>query len=359
MAHSESAAIPEKKLTFVVGAGASFEVGLPLGLELKRKIADLLNIRYETFSRTSGDTLIDEAFGRLVALPGGGRGDINPYLYASWKIRDAMPQAISIDNFIDAHREDGLIVTAGKLAIVRSILSAERESRISVEERDPRPKINFAGVQETWLNAFFQLLTESCRVGDLEARFAKVAIVCFNYDRCIEHYLFHSLKNYYGINDQDAAKAISKLEIYHPYGMVGLLPWQDNAAGVAFGQQPTAQKLIEISTQILTFSEGSRAQESSIARIRNILAASERVVFLGFAFHRLNLELLFPPPARRPPMKTCSVYATGVGISEPDSSVIRRELFELFGLNPDTTYISNGTPCAKIFEEYRRSLTLR
>lgn len=349
----------EKTLTLVIGAGASFEVGLPLGSELRTNIAKLLDIRYGYYNRESGDALIDEAFRRLVRRPDGFNGSINEHLHASWRIRDAMPQAISIDNFIDAHRDDELISLVGKLAIVRSILMAEGASRLAFNERQEKPSINFIAVQDTWFNAFFQLLTENCRLGDLEARFSKVAIVCFNYDRCIEHYLFHSLKNYYGISDQDAANALAKLEIYHPYGMVGALPWQDRSAGVSFGQQPSAQKLIEIAEKILTFTEGSNVQESHIARVRRVLDCSERIAFLGFAFHRLNLELLFPPPPNQLPKKRCYIYATGVGISEPDSEVIKRELFLLSGFNPDTIYIANGAPCAKIFEEYRRSLALK
>lgn len=350
---------PKKTLTLIVGAGASFEAGLPLGSDLRTKIANILDIRYDFYDRQSGDALIDEAFRRLVRQPDGRNGDINKHLHASWRIRDAMPQAISIDNFIDAHRDDELISLVGKLAIVRSILMAESASRLSVDERQENPKIKFSAVQETWFNAFFQLLTENCRLGDLKARFSNVAIICFNYDRCIEHYLFHSLKNYYGISDQDAADTIANLEIYHPYGMVGALPWQDRSSGIQFGQKPSTHKLIEIAGQILTFTEGSNVQESHIGRIRKVLSSSERITFLGFAFHRLNLELLFPPPSSRPPTKNCSIYATGIGISEPDSKVIKRELFELSGFDPDTIYIAKGTPCAKIFDEYRRSLTLK
>lgn len=64
----------KKKTVFVVGAGASCEVGLPAGDKLKGIIGNKLNIRFENFSHlASGDPDIVEAC-RSIA----GRGDINP-----------------------------------------------------------------------------------------------------------------------------------------------------------------------------------------------------------------------------------------------------------------------------------------
>lgn len=61
-----------KSLVLVVGAGASKEVGLPIGAELRSKIAEALNIQYE-YGRTqvSGSKHIDNAFRVLVE-------DLNP-----------------------------------------------------------------------------------------------------------------------------------------------------------------------------------------------------------------------------------------------------------------------------------------
>jgi hypothetical protein len=51
-----------KKTVFVVGAGASKEVNLPTGLELRAVIADFLNIRFADFgNQTHGDKLVMEA----------------------------------------------------------------------------------------------------------------------------------------------------------------------------------------------------------------------------------------------------------------------------------------------------------
>lgn len=358
MSHPESNESTSKSLVLIIGAGASFEVGLPLGSGLKDRIAQLLDFRYN-IRRESGDALIESAFRELVMKPNQQQGDINPYVHAARHIRDAMPQAMSIDNFIDAHRPNALIEKVGKLAIVRSILEAEGKSALTIDPRNIYNKLKFESVQNTWVNAFFQLLTENCQEGNLPQRFSKIAIICFNYDRCIEHYLLHSLQNYYGITAEAAASALAHLEIYHPYGTVGRLPWMGGNEGIAFGAEPSTISLVQLAQRIRTFSEGSDIAVSDIARIRNVLAAAPRVAFLGFAFHRLNLELLFPPESQTAPTKVCSVFATGVGISEPDAAVLKEELFSLAGLNPNTVHIARDTSCAKLFEDYRRSLSFR
>jgi hypothetical protein len=181
-----SSDLPEKALVLVVGAGASKEVNLPVGSELKEQIAKVLDIQYEHFRKKSGDDIIDDSF-RLLAT----NRDIAPYLGASWRIRDAMPQAISIDNFIDSHRTDEKIAKCGKLAIARCILQAESKSLLKIDRRNIYNKPNFSALEPTWFNAFFQLLTENCLRADLPQRLLKVSIICFNYDAlntfCIGH----------------------------------------------------------------------------------------------------------------------------------------------------------------------------
>ncbi len=246
--------IPPKSLVLVLGAGASKEVNLPVGEELRAKIAQVLDIRYEHgIRRIGGDAGVEDAFRSLAAGQTPASRDINPFLRSAWRIRDAMPQAISIDNFIDSNRNDALIAICGKLAIARCILSAESKSSLYVSQRDASRHIKFADVEATWFNSFFQLLTENCQEAELDERLARVAIISFNYDRCIAHYLHGALKSYYGVNDQRAAQAMSCLHIFHPYGSVGKLPWQSPRDGVEYGAETDGQGLIRISAGLRTF----------------------------------------------------------------------------------------------------------
>ncbi len=94
------------RTVFVIGAGASKEVKLPTGNELKLRIFHRLDIRYESHVRTgTGDSVILEAL-RNYHDQTDPKSDINAYLHEAWKIRDALPYAISIDNYIDAHRDN-------------------------------------------------------------------------------------------------------------------------------------------------------------------------------------------------------------------------------------------------------------
>lgn len=348
-----------KSLVLVLGAGASHEVNLPIGAELKARIAEHLDIRFENgHQQDSGDERITYALKAIAAATDGGRGDINPLLDVCWLIRDAMPQAMSIDNFIDSHRGDPRIALCGKLAIARCILEAEAGSALTIDRSNIYNKINFAGVAGTWYNAFFQLLTENCSVDQLAERIATIAVISFNYDRCFEHYLYHSLQNYYGISLTEAARLVAGLEIHHPYGTVGPLPWMSPRGGTEYGSVTGNLRLQDLAAQLRTFTEGTDPAASDINAIRATIASARRIAFLGFAFHRINVDLLFPGVPAGTPAQTESVFATAISISASDCNAIAGEL-STKALHPrDKVLIRNDLTCAKLFGEFWRSLSL-
>ncbi|MEZ5944051.1 MAG: hypothetical protein R3C18_21885, partial [Planctomycetaceae bacterium] len=211
------------------------------------------------------------------------------------RIAEAMPQAISIDNFIDSHRDNRLIALCGKIAIAHCITEAERASKLfGSKSSGPDRRINFPALEQTWFTKLFQLLTENCQSNELPKRLARVAIVCFNYDRCIEHFLFHGFQKYYGLDSTTAAELLQSLEIHHPYGTIGALPWQDVSEGLEFGQYLNQDSLVSSANRLRTFTEGTDPNSSAIARIQEVLKHAERLMFLGFAYHRLNMQVLFP-----------------------------------------------------------------
>ncbi len=116
---------------FVLGAGASCEAKLPAGDMLKESIATAVDIRFRNYNEQfSGDGEIAAALSRVARTPEWWRADnINGFLPSAWHIAASMPQARSIDAFID---EDGGRETAliGKLAIAKEILDAERGSHL-------------------------------------------------------------------------------------------------------------------------------------------------------------------------------------------------------------------------------------
>lgn len=346
-----------KKLTLIVGAGASKELGLPIGAELKQKIASLLDIRFDFSQQLSGDYKIKSAIEAAVRQPGGHR-DINPHLHAAWRIRDAMPQAISIDNFIDNHQGDEKIELCGKLAIVRSILDAEKRSTIYVDPSNRKNGINYSITETCWLNSFTQLLTENCRAGDVADRLSSVSFVIFNYDRCIEHYLYHALQNYYKINDGQAAEIFNAAHFFHPYGSVGMLPWQGKKNVASFGGDLHSDDLLDNARQIKTFTEGTDQDSSEISGIRHSVATSDNLLFLGFAFHKLNMQLISPKETKFRDQDNRRNFATAFGLSKSDSNAIRTEISTMRGCRPEQTEIRNDLKCHAIFSEYTRGISL-
>lgn len=341
---------------FVVGAGASSEVNLRTGLEFKRQIAQLLDIRYDDFGRRleHGDDIIVSALHEHVRQPNASSININDYLQEAWRIIDALPLAISIDNFIDAHRDNDKIALCGKLAIVRSILDGEKSSLLYCDQAQ-NAKINFNSLEKTWYIPFFQLLTENCGKTDLKERFKSITLIIFNYDRCVEHFIYHALQNYYGLSVEEVIELVKDIDIFHPYGVVGALPWADQNGTRAFGDEPRPKKLLELSQKIKTFTEGTDPGASEVLEIRQHMRMANRVVFLGFAFHKLNMLLIAPEQVDGTSNPGIKCFATILGISNSDKAVVEEQIEELYP-NGIKVNMVNKT-CAEFFAEYWRSLS--
>jgi hypothetical protein len=157
---------------------------------------------------------------------------------------------------------------------------------------------------------------------------SEVALVVFNYDRCIEHYLFNALRTYYRMADGDAASLIAQLEIHHVYGDVSPLPWVEGSdvPAAGFGVDPSARQLLLGSQRLKTFTEGTDPTEPKYRRIRELLETGDNLVFLGFAFHRLNLNLLLAPRTSPIPTNRKRIYASALGMSGSDIEVVSNEI---------------------------------
>jgi hypothetical protein len=352
--------LPSKSLVLVLGAGASFEFGLPLGAELKEKIANALDIRIGDFGRRDhkyGDESVFSAISQIANYPAGGVDEINAMLVSARHISDAMTLAMSIDNFIDSHRDDVRIATCGKLAVVSCVLAAEKKSLLYVDLSKHDSRLNYAAVDETWLTPFFRLVVENCQKTDVEARLRSIGIITFNYDRTVEHFLFHALQLYYQETPEWAATVLRSLDVHHPYGQVGPLPWVGTQHSIAFGAEPRVPQLIQLSKQLLTFSEGTSADKSSISTIRHAIAYAKRVAFLGFAFHPLNMELLYGGRERDPAETSRPVLGTALKVSKSDVEVICDAIRRLSRRRRDSAILRNLT-CSDFFHEYQRTLSL-
>ncbi|MEA3044497.1 MAG: hypothetical protein QOH47_2335 [Sphingomonadales bacterium] len=267
-----------------------------------------------------------------------------------------MPIALSIDNFLDAHQGNDSIELCGKLAITKAVLDAEAGSPMC--DKDDRP-FDLSSLSRTWYLRLAQLMTEDVQRRDAERAVANLSIITFNYDRCIEHFLRHALITYYQIQPADAEALACKIPIAHPYGQVGNLEWQACDTWVPFGR-PDSADLLPTSKQIRTFAERID-DETAVEKIHNMVRNAETIVFLGFAFHRQNLELLTPPDGIAGEFK--KVLGTSMGLSQSDIGVINAEVARMLAYrrhdgrfhhdNLETVPLT----CSEFLAAYGRTLT--
>ena len=322
------------KTVYVIGAGASSEVKLPTGAELKGKIADLLNIQFDIIKQQRGDRVI---------------GDINPYLHEAWHICKALPLAISIDNFIDAHKNNEKLEICGKLGIVQSILNAERNSLLFINDSG----LKISSLSDTWYLPFFRSITENCTVEDLKSRFSSISLIIFNYDRCAEHFLSNAIQIYFKISEDQASEILGSLCVYHPYGSVGALPWMKKGPSIPFGEKAKPQQLVELLKMIRTFTEGTSPESSNISEIRESMSSANRIAFLGFAFHELNLQLL-SSKQKYENKSIVHYFASSFGISDSDKDLIKRKIKSMYKISPRDHMVNSK--CKDFFNEFWKGL---
>jgi hypothetical protein len=336
---------------FILGAGASHEVNLPTGAGLTTTIASMLDIRFDRRSGgpapVSGDLRIVEALRHRF-------GDINPHIHAARRINEGMPIASSIDTFLDAHRADERIELCGKLAIVRAILEAECNSGLYRDLTQPHIPLSLDRVRASWFKWFWRLLCDDCTADQLAERARSVSFVVFNYDRCVEQFLYYAARAYYGMPDNAAAAAVSNIRMFHPYGSIGPLPWQDPSGAVDFGSTDIgAPLLLELAARIKTFAESTGPGDEEVEALRLALNAADRMVFLGFAYHRQNMRLMWPENA---PKHNARVFGTSKGFSNSDAELISIDILNMAGiLGP---IVLRDLTCNDLFHEYSRSLSL-
>jgi hypothetical protein len=273
-----------KKTVFIVGAGASHELGLPVGDTLKDDISRTLRFRFESGEKLEGSDVIMEIL-RSKQF----RDDRQAYVRAAADLSAAMPLAPSIDNYLHTHSADKHAVTVGKMAIAECILRAESKTKLVKPAHTP---LDFSAVPVSWHGDLVKILFEGLDKQDLGSLFDNFAIITFNYDRCIEQYFAAAIQRYFKTTFDEAHDACNDLEVFHVYGQVGLLPWQKGSAfKLEFGTEPNPHNVLETMKQIRTFTEQEN-DEKRLKAMHKLLVDAELVVYLGFSFGRINLDLL-------------------------------------------------------------------
>lgn len=328
----------------VVGAGASAELGLPIGTDLVEHIAGLVSIERNELTNALPQ---NKPFVRDL-MNYAGPEKLPQYLRAAEQMIKGMRSAESIDRYIDRNADDDFTRTLGKAAIVEAIAFKERKSKLYGDKGgliSGRSEID-----DTWYWTFIKMLLEGSP--PREELFDNIAVVCFNYDRCIEHYLTCELMRSFSIERKEAAGLVKRLMIWHPYGTIAPLDTQE-LNGVAYGDNESIRgRSFHLATRIKTFTE-QHEDRVMIAAIRERISHAKIVVFLGLGYYPPNLELIAP----QHPNKIKWVLGTGHKLSSSDRGVVEQErIGPWFRSNPPRIEIT-GMKCVDLLNNYRMALS--
>lgn len=279
------------KTLFIVGAGASFEVGLPLGADLTTRIANALDFRSSRGASSERD-LVRAAISVLCKRPNAAR-DANGLFAKASQISRALATAASIDVFIDNHSHDSDVAIIGKLGIAACLIEAERNSMLCPPH--PASPINLAGVPDNWFVRLFHILAEGIKAHSIESMFDNVEFVVFNYDRCIELFLEQAISSRFLIDLSRARRIVrDHCPILHVYGSLGSI--FDNDRTIDFGCRLdpgtfiAGDTVVRMSENLRTFAEAEAGANGP--QVKKFVSGAHRLVFLGFGFHPQNVELL-------------------------------------------------------------------
>ncbi len=292
------------RTVFVLGAGASYDYGFPLGSELKEKIINLLKISLNDWGGIDGKTDANVFFSSITTHKVWGI-DQRIFSDAAQIIRKGLPGKLSIDEFIGLRNKEVNVTKLAKLAIAYLITKAEKDSKLMLNERTAN--FNMLAEDGSWYHKFWHFLSEGI-IGEniyriFDETINPVTIITFNYDRSLEHFLFHMIMNTYGISPDKTALIMQKFNIHHVYGSLGKLDESGHStnAGLSFGhiknifyKMPGHNDLLlqEAAQLIKTYTE-EIDDIDSIITMRASISRAEKLFFIGFGYHLQNMNLLF------------------------------------------------------------------
>lgn len=298
-----------------------------LGTELQTRDMQMLASHFDKFSRRIGATQEN-------------------LMEAGLKIRTSARVGTSIDNILEQHSHDPLVMAAGKLAIIYYTLQGEARSPLQIEPRD-QGDLPLRGM-ENWLFQLGRLITAGVPRNKAEQCFDNLAIICFNYDRSIQHYLPFVVAMAFGMDLAEARQLVgAKLNIVHPYGNAGRLPWQPGESpDVEWGNEEpwNLQNLVK---EIQTASERMR-NRTFVTGLHSALAGSKKIVFLGFGFDPQNVDFLFDYSLSHDP----DVIAAITGMNEPSKAAIFRMLKRRTGIEEDDLISVLDMRCFQLMRDY-------
>ena len=337
-----------RQVVLVVGAGASHDrYGLPLGGILASSIAKDTDFYFENILNrpTRGDAdLFDEIIFRRF---NNDKAKLDLYTQAGRKLSAALGSTISVDDALHQLSDYPEAIQLGKICIIRSILKAERNSTLKVQRGQLPPDAGKDG----WIEQIFSMAITGYKLSEVTHAFKRITFVNFNYDRCIEHYLFWSLQRL-GLPSDDASETIRTLNIIRPYGTLGsVVPGVPSF--LQFGAPPPSNPF-DVISRIRTFADSDALHDKKT--LSSALVGASLIAFLGFGFHPQNLKLLTLPADLQ--LRRTRVLATVMGVHRGNLHELESTLHRALRVDGDTMVETYDMAASEMLQKLRMKITM-
>lgn len=332
----------EEPTVIVLGAGASFEAGFPLGSGLLGRISSSALSLTEQFLSSEASKLYWEIMSNV---PNSERNEYWPKIQEKLKkIVRAAQQAVSIDELVADFDDDDELQKLAKLLITYHISLSETNNNVFGYSNGFRQKFDPSNFSNTFYYYLFRILKSDVSQNSLSSIFNNVSFINFNYDRSLEKYLVDAISEHWGQDLDETHRLVSELEVFRPYGSLGKLPWQSgDAPEVDFGLLPE-NHLLRTSTGIRTIHELT-SEDVYLQPAKERLRSACNIVFLGCAYHTRNLQIL--SCLVRPDVK---IYGTTFGLSSPDIAKAGRTINQTFSFGGSVQF--HPVECGTFMKEH-------
>ncbi|MFB0515706.1 MAG: hypothetical protein ACETWG_03770 [Candidatus Neomarinimicrobiota bacterium] len=247
-----------KSTVLVLGAGASKPYYFPVGRELFEQVVQ-------------GIRSSDGRLSRQLQVCGRGEEEIDSFCHELERA-----QQPSVDAFLE-HRPEFLEI--GKLAIAAELVLKEQEKILIPTFTE------YEGYEGRWYDYLFGMMGASID----EFKRNKLAVVTFNYDRSFEHALFLFLKHNNNLSDEEAEELRTNVPVVHMYGQLGGRRYKPTIPGA---RDPINPDFVQQSADSIKVVHESVGDSPEFSASRSLLQEAEVVCFLGFAYHKQNVERL-------------------------------------------------------------------
>ncbi len=332
------------KTTLVIGPGAGLEIELPDKRELLGKIAagfDFARLGAELQTRDM--YMLAKHFDKFCRQMGSTRERL---MEAAQAIRVAARVGTTIDAVMEQHNSNPLALAAAKLAIVYFTLQAEARSPLMIEPRDVGD-LPLRG-SENWLFHLGRLITSGVPRNRAEQAFDNLTIINFNFDRSVQHYLPFVVSMAFGMTLADARALVgAKLNITHPFGNIGRLPWEPGERPDVDWGNEEPWNLHNLAKEVQTSSE-RLSNRQYVTGLHGAIAGSKKIVFLGCDFDPQTIDYLFDYSLSHDP----DIIAAVQGMNEPSQLAALRTLKRRAGIEDDALISILDMRCYNLMRDY-------